>query len=415
MPIALLALALGGFGIGTTEFVAMGILPEVADAYGVSIPTAGYMISGYALGVVIGAPLLAAVGARVDRKHLLLALMGAFTLGNLASAAAPNFEFLLASRFLTALPHGTFFGVGAVVAASLVPVTKRAQAVSLMIAGLTVANIVGVPLGTAVSHAFGWRATYLLVAAVGVVTLLALAAWVPSQKPHPGTSVRAELGALKRGQVWLALAVGAVGFGGMFASYSYISPMMTEVAGFGPGAVTLILAVYGVGMTAGNLVGGRSADRALMPTMYACMAGIAAVLLLMHAVASSKAPAVAVVFLLGFAGSALIPSLQMRLMNAASDAPTLAAALNHAALNIANAAGAWLGGLVIAAGYGYTAPNLLGAGLAVVGLGLALASGLLDRRTPRTGGAGADADEEVTEGAAEQVPATFAQGWDRTH
>ncbi|WP_017537772.1 MULTISPECIES: MFS transporter [Nocardiopsis] len=414
MPIALLALALGGFGIGTTEFVAMGILPEVAESYGVSIPTAGYMISGYALGVVIGAPLLAAVGARVDRKHLLLALMGAFTLGNLASAAAPNFEFLLASRFLTALPHGTFFGVGAVVAASLVPVTKRAQAVSLMIAGLTVANIVGVPLGTAVSHAFGWRATYLLVAVVGVVTLLALAAWVPSQKPHPGTSVRAELGALKRGQVWLALAVGAVGFGGMFASYSYISPMMTDVAGFGPGAVTLILAVYGVGMTAGNLVGGRAADRALMPTMYACMAGIAAVLLLMHAVASYKVPAVAVVFLLGFAGSALIPSLQMRLMNAASDAPTLAAALNHAALNIANAAGAWLGGLVIAAGYGYTAPNLLGAGLAVVGLGLALASGLLDRRSQRPGGAGRDAGEKVAEGAAEQVPAAAAQGADRT-
>ncbi|MDA2812365.1 MFS transporter [Nocardiopsis sp. RSe5-2] len=391
MPIALLALALGGFGIGTTEFVAMGILPEVAEDYGVSIPTAGYMISGYALGVVIGAPVLAAVGARVDRKHLLMALMGAFTLGNLASALAPNFEFLLAARFLTALPHGTFFGVGAVVAASLVPVTKRAQAVSLMIAGLTVANIVGVPLGTAVSHAFGWRATYLLVTAVGVVTLLALAAWVPSQKPHPGTSVRAELGALKRGQVWLALAVGAVGFGGMFASYSYISPMMTDVAGFGAGAVTLILAVYGVGMTLGNLVGGRAADRwSLMPTMYVCMAAIAAVLLLMHAVASYKAPAVAAVFLLGFAGSALIPSLQMRLMNAASDAPTLAAALNHAALNIANAAGAWLGGLVIAAGYGYTAPNLMGAGLAVVGLGLALVSGLLDRRSPGGGpGAGA--------------------------
>ncbi|MDA2805345.1 MFS transporter [Nocardiopsis suaedae] len=399
MPIALLALALGGFGIGTTEFVAMGILPEVAEAYGVSIPTAGYMISGYALGVVIGAPVLAAVGARVDRKHLLMALMGAFTLGNLASALAPNFEFLLAARFLTALPHGTFFGVGAVVAASLVPATKRAQAVSLMIAGLTVANIVGVPLGTAVSHAFGWRATYLLVTAVGVVTLLALAAWVPSQKPHPGTSVRAELGALKRGQVWLALAVGAVGFGGMFASYSYISPMMTDVAGFGAGAVTLILAVYGVGMTLGNLVGGRAADRwSLMPTMYVCMAAIAAVLLLMHAVASYKAPAVAAVFLLGFAGSALIPSLQMRLMNAASDAPTLAAALNHAALNIANAAGAWLGGLVIAAGYGYTAPNLMGAGLAVVGLGLALVSGLLDRRSP-------DAGAESAPGAAEPAHA----------
>lgn len=380
MPIALLALALGGFGIGTTEFVAMGILPEVAEAFGVSIPTAGYMISGYALGVVVGAPVLAAAGARLDRKHLLIGLMAAFTLGNLASALAPTFEVLLAARFLTALPHGTFFGIGAVVAASLVPVTKRAQAVSLMIAGLTVANIVGVPLGTAVSHAFGWRSTYLLVTLVGVVTLLALIAWVPSQRPKAGASVRAELGALRRGQVWLALAVGAVGFGGMFASYSYISPMMTDVTGFGPGAVTLVLAVYGVGMTAGNLVGGRAADRALMPTMYACMAAIAVVLLLLHAVAPYKIPAVAAVFLLGFAGSALIPSLQMRLMNAAADAPSLAAALNHAALNTANAAGAWLGGLVIAAGYGYTAPNILGAGLAVIGLLLALLSGLIDHR-----------------------------------
>ncbi|WP_017593166.1 MFS transporter [Nocardiopsis potens] len=398
MPIALLALALGGFGIGTTEFVAMGILPEVAEAFGVSIPTAGYMISGYALGVVVGAPVLAAAGARLDRKHLLIGLMAAFTLGNLASALAPTFEALLAARFLTALPHGTFFGIGAVVAASLVPATKRAQAVSLMIAGLTVANIVGVPLGTAVSHAFGWRSTYLLVTLVGAATLLALIAWVPSQKPKAGASVRAELGALRRGQVWLALAVGAVGFGGMFASYSYISPMMTEVAGFGPGAVTLILAVYGVGMTAGNLVGGRAADRALMPTMYACMAAIAVVLLLLHAVAPYKAPAVAVVFLLGFAGSALIPSLQMRLMNAAADAPSLAAALNHAALNTANAAGAWLGGLVIAAGYGYTAPNVLGAGLAVVGLGLALLSGLLDRRSKA-------APAAPSGGAAEAEPA----------
>src|SRR5690606_41817457 len=200
------------------------------------------------------------------------------------------------------------------------------------------------------------------------------------QRPKAGASVRAELGALRRGQVWLALAVGAVGFGGMFASYSYISPMMTDVTGFGPGAVTLVLAVYGVGMTAGNLVGGRAADRALMPTMYACMAAIAVVLLLLHAVAPYKIPAVAAVFLLGFAGSALIPSLQMRLMNAAADAPSLAAALNHAALNTANAAGAWLGGLVIAAGYCYTAPNILGAGLAVIGLLLALLSGLLDHR-----------------------------------
>ncbi|MFC4562962.1 MFS transporter [Nocardiopsis mangrovi] len=383
MPIALLALAIGAFGLGTTEFVAMGLLPDIAEHFGVSIPVAGYMISGYALGVVAGAPVLAPLSARFDRKHLLMGLMALFTLGNLASALAPTYSFLVAARFATALPHGTFFGVGAVLAAALVPVTKRSQAVSLMIAGLTVANIIGVPLGTLAAQQFGWRSTFALVTAIGVATVIAIAALVPSQRPRPGASVRSEFGALARGQVWLALGVGAIGFGGMFASYSYISPMMTEVTGFSAGAVPVVLAVYGVGMTVGNLLGGRAADRALMPTMYAGMAGIAAVLLLLHALAPFKAGAVVMVFLLGFAGSALIPSLQTRLMDVAKDAPSLAAALNHAALNFANAAGAWLGGLVIAAGFGLTAPNLLGAGLAVVGLGLAVTSGLADRRQGR--------------------------------
>jgi DHA1 family inner membrane transport protein len=393
VPIALLALAIGAFGLGTTEFVAMGILPDVARSFGVSIPVAGYMISGYALGVVIGAPLLAPLGARVDRKYLLAGLMTMFTLGNLLSALAPTWEVLLASRFLTALPHGTFFGVGAVLAAALVPVTKRSQAVSLMIAGLTVANIVGVPLGTLAAQQFGWRSTFAIVTGIGVLTVAAILALVPNQRPRAGASIRSEFGALARGQVWLALGVAAVGFGGMFASYSYISPMMTDITGFSPTAVTLVLAVYGVGMTAGNLAGGRAADRALMPTMYACMAGIAVVLLLLHALAPFKVGAVAMVFLLGFAGSALIPSLQTRLMDAARDAPSLAAALNHSALNFANAAGAWLGGLVIAAGYGYTAPNILGAGLAVVGLGLAVVSGLLDRRAAGPGGGAAGRPE----------------------
>ncbi|WP_067973165.1 MFS transporter, partial [Nocardiopsis trehalosi] len=371
----------------------MGILPDVARSFGVSIPVAGYMISGYALGVVIGAPLLAPLGARVDRKYLLAGLMTMFTLGNLLSALAPTWEVLLASRFLTALPHGTFFGVGAVLAAALVPVTKRSQAVSLMIAGLTVANIVGVPLGTLAAQQFGWRSTFAIVTGIGVLTVAAILALVPNQRPRAGASIRSEFGALARGQVWLALGVAAVGFGGMFASYSYISPMMTDITGFSPTAVTLVLAVYGVGMTAGNLAGGRAADRALMPTMYACMAGIAVVLLLLHALAPFKVGAVAMVFLLGFAGSALIPSLQTRLMDAARDAPSLAAALNHSALNFANAAGAWLGGLVIAAGYGYTAPNILGAGLAVVGLGLAVVSGLLDRRAAGPGGGAAGRPE----------------------
>ncbi|ASU84112.1 MFS transporter [Nocardiopsis gilva YIM 90087] len=401
MPIALLALAIGAFAIGTTEFVAMGILPDVADYFGVSIPTAGYMISGYAIGVVIGAPLLAAVGARIDRKRLLIALMALFTLGNIASALAPTFDLLLISRFLTALPHGTFFGVGSVVAAALVPVTKRAQAFALMIAGLTVANIVGVPLATIASHHLGWRSTYGMIAAVGVLTLILLIRLVPAQRPQPGASVRSELSALARLQVWMTLLVGAVGFGGMFAAYSYISPMMTEVAGFGAPAVAVILAVYGVGMTVGNLVGGRAADRALLPTMYVCLISMAVTLLLLHALAPFKIAAVVMVFLVAVTGTALVPSLQIRLMDSAKDAPSLAAALNHSALNLANAAGAWLGGLVIAAGYGYTAPNLLGAGLAVAGLVVALASGMMDRRLRRPAPASARAGD-----GAEQESAT---------
>ncbi|RCV52921.1 MFS transporter [Marinitenerispora sediminis] len=388
MPIALLALAIGTFGFGCTEFMAMGLLPDVAEAFGVSIPVGGYMISAYAAGVVVGAPLLTALGARVDRKRLLLALMALYTLGNLVAALAPTFEVLIAARVLTALPHGTFFGIGSVVAASLVPVTKRAQAISMVIAGLTVANIIGVPLATLLGQQFGWRAAFWIVTALGLLTLAAVARLVPAQPPRAGASLRAELGALGRGQVWLTLLVGAIGFGGMFASYSYISPMMTDVAGFGERAVTLILAVYGVGMTLGNLVGGRMADRAVMPSIFASMTGIAVMLLVLHAVAEYRAAAVAAVFLLGFIASTLIPALQTRLMDAAKDAPSLAAALNHAALNFANAVGAWLGGLVIAAGYGYTAPNLLGAALAVVGVGLALASSLLDRRTPAAGRAG---------------------------
>ncbi|WP_308251356.1 MFS transporter [Streptomonospora nanhaiensis] len=383
VPIALLALAVGAFSIGTTEFVAMGILPNVADAFGVSIPTAGYVISCYALGVVVGAPLLAPLSARVDRKHLLIGLAAMFTLGNLASALAPSFGVLLAARVATALPHGTFFGVGAVLSAALVPFNKRSQAVALMIAGLTVANIVGVPLGTMAAQQFGWRAAFALVAGVGVLTVVAIAVLVPNQRPAPGASMRSEFGALARGQVWLALAVGALGFGGMFASYSYISPMMTEVAGLPLGAVPYVLALYGVGMTCGTLAGGRAADRALMPTMYLAMGAMTLALLLLHLLAASPVGAVAMVFLLGFTSSALVPSLQTRLMDKAQDAPSLAAALNHSALNFANASGAWLGGLVIAAGHGFAAPSLLGAGLGVVGLALVTASGLGDRRAAR--------------------------------
>lgn len=381
LPLALLALAIGAFSIGTTEFVAMGILPDVAQTFGVSIPSAGHMISGYAIGVVIGVPLLTAAGNRIDRKRMLLALTAVFTAGNLASALAPSFEFLLASRVLTALPHGTFFGTGAIVAASLVPVTKRARAISLMLVGLSVANVIGVPAATFAAQTLGWRSTFLLIAGFGALTLFALARLLPDQQTRAETSMRSELSALARGQVWLALAIGAVGCGGMFATYSYISPIVTDVTGFSAATVPVMLAVYGAGMTAGMLVGGRAADRALMPSIYLGLGAIALTLLAVFALVQFKLAAVVLMFLLGFASNALVPALQMRLMNAAADAPSLAAGLNHAALNVANAAGAWLGGAVIAAGYGLTAPSIAGAGLAIVGLGLAGASGLLERRS----------------------------------
>ncbi|MDS1270711.1 MFS transporter [Lipingzhangella sp. LS1_29] len=383
MPLALLALAAGAFGVGTTEFVAMGILPDVAAGFGVSIPAAGYIISSYAVGVVVGAPLLTALGARLDRKILLLALLALFTLGNLATALAPTFEFLIAARVITALPHGTFFGVGAVVAAALVAPHRRAQAVSLVMAGLTVANIVGVPAGTWAAQALGWRTTFVFIALMGLVSLAVVALLVPRQPAQPGASAVQELGALRRGQVWLALLVGAVGFGGMFASYSYISPMLTEITGLAEAVVPVVLAIYGVGMTVGMLVGGWAADRALLPTIYGALTMIAVVLLALAALLTYPWFAVALVFLTGVAGSSLVPALQMRLMNTAHDAPSLAAALNHSALNFANALGAWLGGVVIAAGFGLTAPSLLGAGLAVLGLIVALYSGLVERRGVR--------------------------------
>ncbi|QBI54406.1 MFS transporter [Streptomonospora litoralis] len=396
MPPALIALAIGAFGIGTTEFVAMGILPQVARSYDITIPAAGHMISAYALGVVVGAPLLALLSARIDRKHLLIALMAMFTLGNLASALAPDYHLLIAARLATALPHGTFFGVGSVLAAALVPPTKRAQAVSLMIAGLTLANVVGVPVGTLAAHHLGWRAAFALVTAVGAATLIALVLLVPHQRPRPGSSIRREFAALTRAQTWLALAVGALGFGGFFASYSYISPLLTRVTGLATDAVPLVLALCGIGMTCGNLIGGRAADRHLMPTMYTAMAAMTLVLLAQWLLAPHPIAAVALVFLLGLSSSALVPCLQTRLMDTAADAPSLAAALNHSALNFANAAGAWLGGIVIAAGHGLAAPNLLGAGLGIVGLALITASVIRDRTAPPAPTPAADAPTRTT-------------------
>jgi DHA1 family inner membrane transport protein len=378
--LALLALATGGFAIGTTEFVTMGLLPQIATGVGISIPTAGHVVSAYALGVVVGAPVIAALGARMGRKRLLLGLMAVFVIGNVLSAVASSYQFLLAARFLSGVPHGAFFGIGAVVGASMVPVGRRAWAVSMTMVGLPVANIIGVPLTTLMGQRLGWQAPFLAVGGLGLLTLVAVWFWVAPQPVGSDVNVRSELSALSRPQVWMALLVGMVGFGGMFATYSYITPTMTELAGFSEGAVTLVLAAYGVGMTCGTVVGGRLADRALMGSVYGGLVAVAVVLATFGWLAQTKPGALIAVFAMGFSASILVPALQTRLMDVAHEGQSLAASLNHSTLNIANALGAWLGGAVLAAGYGYEWPSRVGAALAVAGLILALISGLMDRR-----------------------------------
>ncbi len=365
---AMLALALGGFGIGTTEFVTMGLLPDIAVAMHVSEPTAGHAVSAYALGVVVGAPLLAALCARVPRKRLLVALMVAFTLGNLATVLAPTFHTLVAARFVAGLPHGAYFGVASLAAASLAPVGRRAKAVAAVMLGLSAANVVGVPAATWLGQHFGWRDAFVVVALIGAATVAALLRFVPELTGLVITNPLTELGALRRTQVLATLAVGAIGFGGMFAVYTYIATTLTDVAGMAAGAVPLVLALFGLGMVAGNVAGGVLADRGVDRSIFVAMVTMAVVLAAFAAAAHHPVTAAIGAFLVGASGAALAPGLQTRLMDVAADAQTLAAALNHAALNIANAAGAWLGGLVIAAGFGYTAPALVGAGLAVTGV-----------------------------------------------
>jgi MFS transporter, DHA1 family, inner membrane transport protein len=379
--LAILTLALGGFGIGTTEFVSMGLLPDMARDVHVSIPDAGHVISAYALGVVVGAPLLAALGARVPRRTMLIGLMAAFALGNATSALAPSYGSLVLARFVSGLPHGAYFGVAALVAASLMPPHRRARAVGAMMLGLSVANVVGVPAATWLGQVLGWRSAYWAVTVIGALSVLALTRWAPRRQDARPAGVRRELGALGQPQVWLTLLVGTVGFGGMFATYTYIAPTMTEVAGMGRSAVPLVLALYGVGMVSGNIVGGWAADRGVVAAMFAGMSAVAVVLAVFTVAVRNPWTGAAVVTLVGLSGAALVPALQTRLMDVAGHAQTLAASLNHAALNIANALGAWLGGVVIALGWGFASTGWVGVVLALLGLGVLAVSWLLDRRT----------------------------------
>ncbi|KOV85167.1 MFS transporter [Nocardia sp. NRRL S-836] len=383
MPVALLALAISAFAIGTTEFVIMGLLPEVAGDLGVSIPSAGLLISGYALGVVVGAPLLTVLGGRLPRKKMLLGLMVLFIAGNLLSAVAGSYGVLMSGRVVAALAHGAFFGVGSVVAADLVAPHRRASAIALMFTGLTMANVLGVPLGTALGQELGWRSTFWAVTGLGVIGLLGIVFLVPRQEARE-SDLRGELAVFRNPQVWLALAMTALGFAGVFASFTYIAPMMTSVAGFSSGAVTWLLVLFGVGLFAGNLLGGKAADRSVLRSLVVILVALAAVLTAFVFTAHSQWAAAITIVLFGAAGFATVPPLQMRVMQTAEGAPALASAANIAAFNLGNAGGAWMGGLAIERGLGYTAPNWIGALLAVAGLAVAVTSIVLERRSART-------------------------------
>lgn len=389
---ALLALALGGFGIGLTEFVAMGLLPHFAAdllpdlwarSHEQANAKAGWLISAYALGVVVGAPTIAALAARFPRKQLLLACVGVFVFGTVASALLPTFGLVLIARFVAALPHGAYFGIAALVAASLMGPGKRGRGVALVLSGLTIANVIGVPAITFLGQQAGWRSAYLAVAVVFALTFVAVMLVVPFQHGDANATMKRELGAFRRPQVWLALLIGSLGFGGFFAVYTYISPLATTVTGLDASLVPFVLVAAGLGMTIGNVLGGRGADHSIMGTMFVCFALFAVSLTGLALTGQTPVGLFIFVFLVGGSAAALSPAIQTRLMDVAGDAQTLAAAINHSALNIGNSLGAWLGGVTIAAGLGYLSPAWIGLLLCVPGIALAVISLSVQRATGR--------------------------------
>jgi DHA1 family inner membrane transport protein len=387
--LALLALALGGFGIGCTEFVVMGLLPNItrdllpvldARNHEQAIAQGGWLIAAYALGVVVGAPLIAGLAARLPRKRLLVALLVAFVVATLASALLPSFELVLVARFVAGLPHGAYFGIAMLVAANILGPSRRAQGVAFVLSGLTIANVVGVPLITFLGQALGWRYAYLAVAVIFALALVCVTIFVPRQRADPLATFRRELTVFRRGQVWVTLLIAAIGFGGFFAVYSYAADVTTDVAGLSVDARPWVLACIGLGMTFGNLVGGRLGDISLFGTMFGGFAALAASLVAFVLTASTPVGLFVSVFFVGFTVMMITPTVQTRLMDVAGDGQSLAAALNQSAFNLGNTLGAWLGGLVIAAGFGFLAPGWVGLALVVPGAGLALASFVSSRR-----------------------------------
>jgi DHA1 family inner membrane transport protein len=379
-PVPILALTMSAFAIGVAEFVIAGLLPDISHDLGVSIPAAGQLVTAYAMGVVVGAPLLAIATSKLPRKTVLLAMLGIFIFGNLLSAVSPNYALLMIARVVAALAHGSLFGVGVVVATDLVAPNKRASAIALMFAGLTIANVAGVPLGTLVGQLYGWRTTFFAITALGVLSLIAVAVLIPGLSGMGAIDVRREFAVARRPQVLLALATTVLSSGCVFASFTYIVPILEDVSGFAPRSVTIILFVIGVGLTVGINVGGRLADRGLMRALIGMLAALAALSALFALASHDKAAAVVIIFLWGMAAFGTIPSLQTRVLDSAREAPNIASALNIGAFNLGNAGGALLGGLVIDWGLGLTAVPLAAALVALAGLATAALGAGLDRR-----------------------------------
>lgn len=384
VSLIIFALAVGSFGIGTGEFAIMGLLPDVAGTFAVSNAQAGYVISAYAFGVVVGAPVLAVMGARFRRRDLLLAFMGVFAIGNIASALAPTFESFILMRFLTGLPHGAYFGVAALVAASMVPVNKRTQAVGKVMLGLTLATLIGTPLAAFFGQILDWQYMFAAVGVTGALTVFLIAVFLPRDEAPIGINAFTELEAFKRKQVWLTLGIAATGFCGMFAVFTYISPIVTEVAGLDLAMVPLVMAVFGSGMIVGNIFGAKLADLSLMRTIGWSLLVYFLVLVTLSLTAHIPAMLFLCCFLIG-CSFVVGPALQTRLMDVAGNAQTLAAALNHSAFNVANALGALLGGLSISHGYGYASMGYVGAIMAVCGFAVFSISVALDRRDRQVG------------------------------
>lgn len=368
MPLPLLILALSSFAIGTTEFVIMGLLPDVAGDLGVSIPSAGWLVTGYALGVAIGAPFMALATARLPRKAALVVLMGIFIVGNLLCAIASDYNVLMFARVVTALSHGAFFGIGSVVAAGLVAPNKRASAVALMFTGLTLANVLGVPLGTALGQAAGWRSTFWVVTLIGVVALIGLLRFLPGNRNEAKLDMLAELSAMKGAGIWLSLSMTALFAASMFTLFTYIAPLLGDVTGISPRGVTYTLLLIGLGLTMGNIIGGKLADRRLGATLVGVFAAMAVVSTALSWTAVAVVPTEITLFLWATAAFAAVPALQINVVTFGKSAPNLVSTLNISAFNVGNALGAWIGGAVIAGGLGLTSVPLAAAVLAVLAL-----------------------------------------------